>query len=198
MYKTMKLTIPLLAILLMAGPIHAAATQWKIDPAHTGIHFGVKHIFTTVYGFFDDFEGTTHFDPDRLDASSFNFTVQVKSVNTNNRKRDGHLRSDDFFGANAFPEMQFKSTRITHKQGNQYLVEGQLTVRDVTKSVSVPFTFYGTQAHPFNPKEEVTGFEASFTIDRLAYGVGNGKFLKLGVVGRDVDIVISTEMTRTK
>jgi len=94
--------------------------------------------------------------------------------------------------------MTFKSTRITHKQGSQYVVEGNLTVKDVTKPVAILFTFFGTQDHPFNPEETVTGFEAKFTIDRLAYGVGNGKFLKMGVVGQGVDIVISTEMTREK
>ena len=198
MNKLTKITILSFALLFTAGQVYAAAPQWKTDPGHSGIYFSVKHIFSSVYGFFEDYTSTTHFDPDNLDASSFAFAVKVKSVNTNNRKRDGHLRSDDFFSAKKYPEMNFKSTRITHKQGNQYVVEGNLTVKDVTKPVAIAFTFFGTQDHPFNPKEAVTGFEARFTIDRLAYGVGNGKFLKMGVVGQEVDIVISTEMTREK
>ncbi len=185
-------------LLFTAGQVYAAAPQWKTDTGHSGIYFSVRHIFSFVHGFFEDYKNTAHFDPDNLDASSFDFAVKVKSVNTNNRKRDGHLRSDDFFGAKKYPEMTFKSTRITHKQGDQYVVEGNLTVKDVTKPVAIRFTFFGTQDHPFNPKETVTGFEAKFTIDRLAYGVGNGKFLKMGVVGQTVDIVISTEMTREK
>jgi polyisoprenoid-binding protein YceI len=193
-----KISALTLMLLFAAGQVYAAAAQWKIDPTHSGIYFSVKHIVSNTHGFFEDFKGTTHFDPDNLDASSFDFTVAVKSVNTNNRKRDGHLRSDDFFSAKKYPEMTFKSTRITHKHGNQYVVEGQMTVRDVTKSVAIPFTFFGIQDNPFNPKEAVAGFEARFTIDRLAYGVGNGKFLKMGVVGKDVDVVISTEMTRKK
>jgi polyisoprenoid-binding protein YceI len=196
MNKLLKIAVLSLVLLFAVGQAYAAAPQWKTDPAHSGIHFGVKHIFSTVHGFFEDFESTTHFDPGNLGASSFDFSVKVKSVNTNNRKRDGHLRSDDFFSAKKYPEMTFKSTRITHKQGNQYVVEGNLTVKDVTKTVAIPFTFFGTQAHPFNPKQSVAGFEARFTIDRLAYHVGNGKFLKMGVVGQDVDVVISTEMTR--
>lgn len=198
MNKLLKITALSLVLLFAVGQAYAAAPQWKTDPAHSGIHFGVKHIFSTVHGFFEDFESTTHFDPENLGASSFDFSVKVKSVNTNNRKRDGHLRSDDFFSAKKYPEMTFKSTRITHKQGNQYVVEGKMTVKDVTKSVAIPFTFFGTQDNPFDPNVAVAGFEARFTIDRLAYGVGNGKFLKMGVVGQEVDVVITMEMTRKK
>jgi polyisoprenoid-binding protein YceI len=198
MRRSLKTAVLSFVLLFAAGQVYAAAPQWKIDPAHSRIHFEVKHIFATVFGLFEDFEGTTHFDPDDLAASSFDFTVKVNSVNTNNRKRDGHLRSGDFFAVNDYPEMTFKSTRITHKQGDEYVVEGNLTVKDVTRNIVVPFTLLGVREHPFNPQEEVAGFEARFTIDRLAYHVGNGKFLKMGIVGRMVDIVISTEMTRRK
>ena len=198
MNRTIRIAALSLALFFTAGQVYAAAPQWKIDPGHSGIYFSVKHIFSSVHGFFEDFEGTTHFDPENLAGSRFDFSVKVKSVNTNNRKRDGHLRSDDFFSANKYPEMTFKSTRITHRQGNQYVVEGNMTVKDVTKSVAIPFTFFGTQTHPFNPKQSVAGFEARFTIDRLAYNVGNGKFVEMGVVGQEVDVVISTEMTREK
>jgi len=198
MNKYLKTAVLSLVLLFTAGQLYAMAPQWKIDPAHSGIYFSVQHILSKTHGFFEDFEGTTYFDPNNLGGSSFNFTVQVKSVNTNNRKRDGHLRSGDFFSVKEYPVMSFKSTGIMHKGGNQYVVEGTMTVKDVTKSVSIPFTFFGTQDNPFNPKESVAGFEARFTIDRLAYNVGNGKFLKMGVVGKDVEVVISTEMTREK
>ena len=170
MPKLMKIAALSFLLIFVTGQVYAGKTQWKIDPAHSGIYFSVKHIFSSVYGFFEDFEGTTHFDPDNLAASSFDFSVKVKSVNTNNNKRDGHLRSDDFFSVNKFPKMTFKSTRFTHKQGGQYVVEGQMTVKDVTKKVTIPVTFFGTQDHPFNPKETVAGFESRFSIDRLAYG----------------------------
>jgi polyisoprenoid-binding protein YceI len=198
MNKTIKLVTVSLLVAFFTGQAYAAAPRWKVDPAHSGIYFGVDHIYSTVRGFFEEFDSTTHFDPDSLGASSFDFSVKVKSVNTNNRKRDGHLRSDDFFGAGKYPEMTFKSTRITHKKGNQYVVEGKMTVKDVTRNVNIPFTFYGIQDNPFNPKEAVAGFEARFTFDRLAYHVGNGKFMKLGVVGQEVDVVISMEMIRKK
>ena len=198
MNKTITFITGFLAVLVFSAQVYAAAPQWKTDFAHSGIYFGVNHIYSTVRGFFEEFDSTTHFDPDDLGASSFDFSVKVKSVNTNNRKRDGHLRSGDFFDAGKFPEMTFKSTRITHKQGNQYVVEGNMTVKDVTQNIKIPFTFYGIKDNPFNPQEAVAGFEAQFTIDRLAYHVGDGKFLKMGVVGQAVEVVISMEMTREK
>ncbi len=191
------IAVSLLAV-IFAGQAYSAAPQWKVDPGHSGIYFGVNHIYSTVRGFFEEYEATTHFDPNNLGASSFDFSVKVKSVNTSNRKRDGHLRSGDFFDTGKYPEMTFKSTRISHKEGDQYVVEGKMTVKDVTQMVTIPFTFYGIQDNPFNPKEAVAGFEAQFTIDRLAYHVGNGKFKQMGVVGQDVDVVISMEMTRKK
>lgn len=198
MNKIIKLVTVSLLVVFFTGQVYAAAPRWKVDPAHSGIYFGVDHIYSTVRGFFEEFDSTTYFDPDNLGASSFDFSVKVKSVNTNNRKRDGHLRSDDFFGAGKYPEMTFKSTRITHKKGDQYVVEGKMTVKDVTRNVNIPFTFYGIQDNLLNPKEAVAGFEARFTFDRLAYHVGNGKFLKMGVVGQEVDVVISMEMIRKK
>ena len=185
-----------LLVVLLAGPVQAAPPQWKVDPAHSGIFFGVKHILSTTHGFFEDFTGTTYFDPKDLANSRFDFTVKVKSINTYNRKRDGHLRSADFFDAGKYPEMTFKSTRIVHLGDTRYAVEGKLTVKDVTRDVKIPFTFFGTRSHPFNADQTVAGFEARFSIDRLAYHVGNGKFLKMGVVGQTVDIVISMEVTR--
>lgn len=198
MNKSIKLTILAFFLLFFAGQAHAAAPQWKIDPAHSGFYFGIDHIFSTVRGFFEEFEGTTHFDRDNLDESSFNFKVTVNTINTHNRKRDGHLRSDDFFSAKEYPYMSFKSTKISHLKGNQYLVQGKMTLKDVTKDVEIPFTFFGIKDNPFNPKEQVAGFESQFTIDRMTYNVGNGKFLKLGVVGQNVDVLVTMEMVQKK
>jgi polyisoprenoid-binding protein YceI len=122
----------------------------------------------------------------------------VKSINTNNGKRDGHLQSKDFFDAKKYPEMTFTSQSITHRQGNAYAVTGTMKIKDVSKPVELPFTFFGTQQNPFNAKQEVAGFEAHLTIDRLEYGVGNGKFFEMGVVGKDVDVLLSLEATRNK
>jgi polyisoprenoid-binding protein YceI len=200
--KTMKkityMHYAIVFLFIFSTNLYAAAPEWKIDPAHSGIYFRISHIYSTVNGFFPDFKGEVRFDPSDLKESLFSFKVKVKSINTNNSKRDGHLLSDDFFSTKKYPEMTFESKSISHKEGNQYVVEGVMKIKDVSKTIKLPFTFFGTKQHPFNPKQEVAGFEAQMTIDRLVYQVGNGKFYKMGVVGKDVDVLISLEVLREK
>lgn len=185
-------------MLSISSIAQADAPQWKIDPAHAGVYFSINHIFSKVKGYFQDFEGQIFFDPDNLGESRAVFRVKVNSINTNNTKRDGHLQSDDFFNAKRYPEMRFESSSITHVNGTQYLVNGTMTLKDVSRKIKLPFTFFGTKPNPFDPKQEVAGFEAKMTIDRLDYNVGNGKFLEMGVVGKDVDILITIEATKNK
>jgi len=184
--------------LLVSTQVYAKAPQWEVDPAHTAIYFSVNHIYSATRGYFEDFKGTVVFAPDDLAGSRFDFEVDVKSINTGNSKRDSHLNSGDFFDSGKYPKMTFKSTAVKHVKDNQYVVEGRMTVKDVTQSVSVPFTLLGVSDHPFDKKSEVAGFEAKMTIDRLAYHVGGGKFYDMGVVGKDVDVLITMEVTRKK
>jgi polyisoprenoid-binding protein YceI len=183
---------------LFYAQANAAAPKWELDPAHSGIYFGVNHIYSTTRGYFEEFKGEVLFSPDDLAGSRFGFEVEVKSINTGNSKRDGHINSADFFDSAKYPKMTFTSTAINHVKGDQYVVEGKLTVKDVTKEVSVPFRFFGVTAHPFDKKSEVAGFEAQMTIDRLAYHVGGGKFYDMGVVGKEVDVLITMEVIRKK
>ena len=187
-----------LFVLLFSAHAYAAAPQWDVDPAHTSIYFTVKHIYSSVRGSFPEFKGLVMFAPDDLAGSRFDFEVDVKSINTGNNKRDGHLNSADFFDSGKYPKMTFKSTAVNHVKGNHYMVEGEMTVKDVTQTVSVPFAFLGVTPHPFDKKSEVAGFEARMTIDRLAYHVGGGKFFDMGVVGKEVDVLITMEVTRKK
>jgi len=190
--------IACLLLLGLAVQAHAAAPQWEIDPAHAGIYFGINHIYSTTRGYFEDFQGTVMFSPDDLAGSRFDFEVDVKSINTANNKRDTHLNSKDFFDSSTYPTMSFKSTAVKHVRDNQYVVEGKMTVKDVSESVAVPFTFLGVTTHPFDEKSDVAGFEARMTIDRLAYHVGGGKFYDMGVVGKEVDVLITLEVIRKK
>lgn len=138
------------------------------------------------------------FTPDDLANSRFDFEVETKSINTNNSKRDRHLNSADFFDSKKYPTMTFKSHAVKHVNGNQYSVEGTLTIKDVSQKISVPFTFFGKKDFPFDNKLEVAGFEAQMTLDRLTYNVGNGKYVEMGVVGKDVEVLISMEVLREK
>jgi len=146
---------------------YASAPEWKIDPAHSGIYFRIGHIYSSVNGFFPDFEGDIKFNPSNLNESRFAFKVKVKSVDTNNSKRDGHLLSDEFFDAKKFSEMSFESKTIKHLGANNYQVIGTMTVKDVSKTITLPFIYFGFKQHPFNPKLDVAGFEASMNTDPL-------------------------------
>ena len=192
--KPNKIFLPVLALFILVATALAAAPEWKPDGAHTGIYFDVKHIFATVRGHFEDFSAEIRFDPQDLAGSSCSFSVQTKSINTRIRKRDTHLRSEELFAVGKYPLMTFTSSKIVPDGDNRYQVTGDLTVKDVTRTVSVPFVFHGTTSNPFDAKQTVAGFDARFFINRLEYHVGDGKFYRLGVIDRTVDIFISVEV----
>jgi len=195
--KRFTITGFLVLILSITAWVPARGNDWAIDADHSTIQFRIKHIFSTVFGYFPDFDGTIHFDPENLDQSKFDFTVQVKTINTAIAKRDTHLRSDDFFAADTYPVMTFTSSKITHKQNNAYEVSGTMTIKDIAKEMNIPFVFHGTAPSPFDKKQIVAGFDTAFSLDRLAFGVGDGKFFNMGVVGDVVDVTISVEALRT-
>lgn len=185
-------------ILLCAATAYGEAQEWKIDNNHSNIYFDVRHTYVTVRGLFGGFSGTVLFDPENAGASRIDLNVKVPSINTNIVKRDTHLRSADFFDAEKYPLMTFKSTDIKHVADNQYMVEGELTIKDVTREVAVPFTYFGIRDNPLEKGQRVAGFEAEFTINRLDYNVGTGKFAEMGVVGEEVSIVVALEVLNDK
>lgn len=194
----MKKLILIATALFVLGPATVMASAWKVDPPHSSIRFEIKHIYATVSGRFADFSGQVLFDPASPGKSKFDFTVKVDSINTGNAKRDNHLRSPDFFDATKYPEMVFESTRVQKKDDHTYVLEGNMTVKDVTKDVKLEMTYWGQKQNPLDKKVMVSGFDIRFKIDRLGYHVGGGKFFKMGVVGKEVSVFISLEMIRKK
>jgi len=184
--------------LLVWGPAQALGQQWSLDPAHSNFYFEVKHTYGAVRGQFTEFSGDVYFDPNNSEKSRFDFVIKVDSIDTKIGKRDTHLRTPDFFDGKKFPEMVFKSSRVTHVGGNKYIVDGKLTIKDVSKDLALEFTYLGQKDNPLKPGELVAGLDAWLTIDRLEYNVGDGKFYKMGVVGKDVDILITLELLREK
>lgn len=184
--------ILLLLSLLISTP--ALAREWQLDPVHTGFLFEIKHIYATVRGQFGDFSGTIIFDPDHPEKSKFDLVVKTESINTNNGKRDTHLRSDDFFGVRTYPVMTFKSNKVTRAADNRYRVDGTLTIKDVSVEMPLEFIYHGQRDNPLKKGEIVAGLDAGFTLDRLAFHVGDGKFYNMGAVGKDVDVLITIEM----
>jgi polyisoprenoid-binding protein YceI len=178
------------------APLQVAAQQWHLDTVHTNFFFDVKHTYATVRGQFMDFSGDVYFDPDHPETSRFDFVIKVNSVDTKVGKRDTHLRSPDFFDAAKYPFMTFKSARVLSAGDNKYIAEGTLTIKDVTRDLALEFVYHGQKENPLKPGEIVAGLDTTLTIDRLEYHVGDGKFYKMGVVGKDVDILFTMELLR--
>ena len=198
MKKTITLVSLLASLVLFSNIVYAEPTEWQLDPLHTRIFFDIKHIFATVRGQFDDMSATLIFDPNNMKASRCDMEVRIKSINTNIQKRDDHLLSDEFFSAEEYPVMKFKTTQVSSMKNNSFELKGKLTIKDVTQDVVIPVIYQGEKVHPADPKKLVCGFEGKFTIDRLSYHVGTGKYYKMGAIGKDVDIIITIEALKDK
>lgn len=193
--KTFQLLIYAVVLMLVSNnPLHAAARKWEVDKAHSGFHFSVDHIFSTINGFFNDFEVEMRFDPSDLKASQMVFTIKVASIDTNIEKRDKHLQSPDFFDAATYPTMTFTSKKITKTGENSYDVAGEFEVKGVKYDLVLPLTLAGIKQHPMDNKKDILGFNGSIILDRLLYKVGTGKFADLGIIGKDVDARITLEL----
>ena len=145
------------------------AGNWTCDTAHSGIHFKVRHLgLTNVRGRFDDFDATLTVG-DTLEDVAVSATAALSSVDTNQPDRDNHLRSTDFFGVEGNPTLEFRSTRITGG-GDEYQLEGELTINGITRPVSFPVEFNGVDTYPMDGSQHA-GFSAETTINRSDYGI---------------------------
>lgn len=142
---------------------------WVLDTAHTDIAFVARHAMVTkVRGTFDEFEGSVVVDQENPAVSVAKAVIKTASVNTGNEDRDGHVRGDDFFSVEQFPEMTFESTSFDI-QGNSGTVTGDLTLKGVTKPVTLDVEIFGVEEDPFGNTR--VGFEASTKINRKDFGV---------------------------
>ena len=176
----------------------AAQTTWNVDKVHSNVKFNVSQmVVSEVEGSFRGFEGRLVASKADLSDASIKFSVDVNSVNTDNERRDGHLKSDDFFNAEKFPKMTFISKSFKPLGGNKYKLTGDLTIRDVTKTVEFDVT-YGGQIN--TGRGIKAGFKARVTIDRLQYGLKYAPALEAGglAVGKDVEIIVNLEMDQAK
>lgn len=174
----------------------AAATATKtyqIDRAHSEAAFQVRHLITRVRGHFAEFDGTITFADGAPDGSSVEFTIQTKSIDTSNAQRDEHLRSADFFDVEKFPVLTFKSSAVAARGGNQFDVTGELTIRDVTKTITLPVTYLGAAKDPWG--NDKVAFETEITLNRKDYGLNWNAALETGgfLVGDDVKVGLSIQ-----
>ena len=169
---------------------------YKIDADHSDIMFKVKHLMiSTITGVFKKFDGTLEFN-EHLSDATVTFEADVSSVDTKNEQRDGHLKSDDFFNAEQFPKLTFKSTHIKKTGDDEYLLTGDLTIRDVTKPVELKVEYNGATKDPWG--QEKMGFEVSGKINRKDYGLKWSAVTEAGglVVADDVKLLMNVEMIK--
>ncbi len=179
--------------LAVAPAAHAAPATWTIDSNHSQVGFSVRHYFTKVPGSFAKFSGSVVYDPQKPAASTVNAEIDVTSITTNNEKRDGHLKSEDFFFVEKYPTMTFASTKVTSAGEGKLTVEGNLTMRGVTKPVTLSVTHLGSG--PGMGGEQRAGFEAIGKVNRKDFNIIWNRTLDQGgmMLGDDVDIVIAIE-----
>jgi len=145
-----------------------------------------------------DFTGDVFFDPENPGQSRFDFVIQVDSIDTKVGKRDTHLRSPDFFDVARYPTITFKTTKVSKAADNIFIVEGQLTIKDVTRDLALEFVYHGQRENPLKKDETVAGLDTDLTIDRLEYHVGDGKFYEMGVVDKYINILFTLELLRSQ
>ena len=179
------------ALLLYAGTALAATETLNLDPNHTRVGFSVRHFFTPVRGEFKTVSGTIALDQANLNASQVNVEIDAASINTNNDKRDNHLRSDDFFAVEKNPKITFVSKSIVVKD-NKGTMSGDLTMRGVTKPVTLDVVVEGIGKQG---PGTIAGFTASGKLNRKDYGILWNRTLDQGgtMLGDDVTLEITVE-----
>src|SRR5262245_47890152 len=174
----------------------ASADTYQVDKLHSEAAFQVRHLFTKVRGVFRDVDGTIHFDKANPANSNVVFRLKVASIDTGVDQRDNHLRSQDFFWVEKYPEITFTSSKVAAKGDNVFDVTGDLTIRGVTRQITLPVTFLGEQKDPWGNLK--AGFETAITLNRTEYGLTWDQALEAGgvLVGDQVSITIDLEANK--
>lgn len=190
----------LLSLVLAAtSPIVFAQTNWGVDASHTNVRFTVSHlVISEVDGNFKTYDGKVTSTGNDFNDAKVEFGVDVNSINTDNADRDKHLKGDDFFNTEKFPKMTFKSTSFKKADGNKYKLTGDLTIRDVTKSVTFDVVHKGVTKDPWGNTK--AGFKATSSINRKDYKLMWSVVTESGglVVGDEVAITINLELNQIK
>ncbi len=188
----------LAAALIATSTAAVRADVYTIDKGHSEVSFQVRHLVTQVRGGFNDYEGTINLDPANLEKSSVDFRIKAASIDTKLPDRDKHLKGEDFFFVEKYPDITFKSKSIKKTGKDTYNVAGTLTMRGVAKEVTLPVTFLGTVKDPWG--NEKAGFATDLTINRKDYGINWNAALDNGgvVLSDDVKISINLETQKKK
>lgn len=189
-----KLTLSFLAMLTAVAVF--GQTEWNLDNSHSNIGFKVDHmVISETEGEFNKFTATVTSTSADFNGANVTFTADVNSINTDNEKRDGHLKSDDFFNAEKFPKLTFNGKLVKNKD-NSYELVGDFTMRDVTKKVKFPVEYRGTIKDPYGMTR--AGFKITGKVNRTDYGLKWNSLTEAGgmVVGEDVTITCNVEIIK--
>lgn len=172
-------------------------TIWNIDPSHSEIQFKVKHlVISTVTGRFNSFSGKAETDGEDFENAKITFEADIDSIFTNNADRDAHLKSDDFFNAEKFPEISFESSSFKKTGDSSYKLTGNLTMRDVTKEVALDVEFGGMVTDPYGQTK--AGFEISGAVSRKEFGLNWNAITEAGsvVVADNIALQLNVQLVK--
>jgi polyisoprenoid-binding protein YceI len=191
-----KLSLTAAAAVLAASSL--TADTWTIDKGHSDATFQIRHMMSRVRGHFNDYSGTVVADPAKPETASVEFTLKTASIDTDSETRDKDLRGANFFEAEKFPEITFKSTRVKSTGKDKYDVTGTLSMHGVSKEVTIPVQFLGFGKDPWG--NEKAGFSTDFTLNRKDYGIVWNKTLDTGgaLLGDEVSVSINLETAKKK
>ncbi len=195
--KRMKKAVLFLVIVLMCNQVVNAQTKWVMDKNHSNIRFtAIHYVITEVEGKFKAFDGTVTSNSEDFDGAEVEFVAKVASISTDNERRDNHLKSDDFFNAEKFPEVKFKGK--IEKKGRKYFLVGDFTMRDVTQAVKFDVTFNGIA--DLGERGKKAGFKINGEIDRFEYGLKYNSVLEAGglAVSQDIQLTCNVELNLSK
>lgn len=170
------------------------ASTWNIDAAHSGINFSVRHlVFAKVRGRFGAFRGTVALDPRDLSRATAKVEIDAASIDTGVADRDNHLRSEEFFAVGEFPNLRFTTTKVEKAAGDRYLIRGDLTIRDVTREVTLEAEYGGQAKDPWGNQR--VAFSATTSINRGDFGLKWNQVLETGgvLVGERIDIELEVQ-----
>lgn len=186
-----------IVIALFSVALVQAQTTWNIDPSHSSIRFAVDHmVISEVEGIFSKYEGSVVSAKGDFSDAKINFTVDVNSVNTDNEKRDEHLRGADFFETGNYPKMTFVSTSVQKIGDKKYNLKGKLTLHGVTKEITLAMTYGGTTKDPWGNTK--AGLKVTGVINRTDFGLKYNSVMEAGnlMIGEDVTITAKVELVK--
>ena len=176
-----------------------AISKWSIDPIHSEIHFKVKHLMiNTVTGSFKKFEGSMEVSKEDLTDAKINFTTEINSIDTGMEMRDTHLKSEDFFNAEKFPQLKFESTSFEKVGDTIYLLKGNITIRETTKPIQLDVEYGGKMVDFYGNTK--AGFEISGKLKRKEFGLNWDAVTEAGgvVVSDEVKLVMNVQLQLSK